>query len=53
MQDATVRMKLGVWIVCEDRQSEFHHSGATEQTFDIPRQSNSTTRVRRTREAEV
>ena len=47
MQDATVRMKLGVWIVCEDRRSEFHHNGTAEHTFDIPRKSNSSTRARR------
>ena len=47
MQDATVRTKLGVRFVCEDRQSEFCHNGTTEQTFDFPRQSNSSTRAKR------
>ena len=38
-----MEMKLGVWVVCEDRQGEFHHKGTTGQTFDIPRQSDSST----------
>ena len=28
-----MRMKRGVWFVCEDRQSEFHHDGTTGLTF--------------------
>ena len=39
--------RIGVWVVCEDRQSEFHHNGTKEQTFDTPRQSNSFTRAKR------
>ena len=29
-----MKMTIGVWIVCEERQSEFYHKGTTGQTFD-------------------
>ena len=44
---ATVKMKHGVWFLCEDRQSEFYHNGTTGQTFASPRTPAGT------REAEV
>jgi hypothetical protein len=36
VQEATVKMKVGVWSVCEDQQGEFYHNGVTGQTFDNP-----------------
>ena len=36
-QGATVTVKHGVWILCEDRLSEFYFHGTTGQTFDSPR----------------
>merc|ERR1712136_205249 len=35
-EEATVKMQVGVWSVCEDQQGEFYHNGTTGQTFDSP-----------------
>ena len=29
-----MKTTIGVWFVCEERQSEFCHSGTTRQTFE-------------------
>jgi len=35
-EEATVKMTVGVWSVCEDQQGEYYHNGTTGQTFDSP-----------------
>ena len=45
--ETTVKTKLGVWVVCEDRPSESHQNGTTAQTRDIRQQLDSSTRTQK------